>query len=954
LEIEGSNVERFSVGRSRALTPQDTELVCASAEPFKIFMARKRKASRRASLPKQKTPRYVYYFGDGHADGTGKMKPLLGGKGANLHEMTRIGLTVPAGFTITTEVCTYFYEHNRTYPPQLKEEVAAALAKVEKSVGKKLGDRERPLLVSVRSGARDSMPGMMDTILNLGMNDELVEIVAKKTNNARFAWDSYRRFLQMYGDVVMGVQKRQGEDHEPFESVIERLKDQRYGKHDFPDVKLTAGDLKELVSRFKALIRERTGKAAPQDPQAQLLGAIGAVFGSWMNERATVYRRKYGIPEQWGTAVNVQAMVFGNMGNSSATGVAFTRDPASGEKVFYGEYLINAQGEDVVAGVRTPHPIADLAKEMPAAHKSLIKILQNLEHHFKDMQDLEFTVEDNRLYILQTRNGKRTGHAAVRIAVDMVREKLITKKEAVRRVPADSLAHLLAPVFDRQSASKAKKIGSGLAAGPGAASGHVVFSAAEAVLRSERGEKVVLTRIETSPEDLRGMIAAEGILTSRGGLTSHAALVARQMGKVCVCGAPGIQIDYQKGTLTANGTTLKQGDYISIDGSSGEVFAGEVTTAPSEIVQVLVDRSLGPKKSVTFQEYAKLMKWTDEFRTLGVRTNADTPEQVTNAVAFGAEGIGLCRTEHMFFEGDRIDAMREMILADSKEDRAGALAKLLPYQREDFIGIFIALKGLPATIRFLDPPLHEFLPNDPAQQEELADKLGVAVEQISRRVHELHEFNPMLGHRGCRLGIVYPEISEMQARAIFEAAAKVQSKGIKVRPEIMIPLVGFPRELELQIEIVRCVAGQVAKEKKAKFHYLVGTMIEIPRAALVADEIAREAEFFSFGTNDLTQTTLGMSRDDSGSFLPAYAELDIIDANPFATIDQKGVGHLMKITRDLGRKTRPDIKLGICGEHGGEPSSVKFCHRLGLDYVSCSPFRIPIARLAAAQAALAE
>jgi pyruvate,orthophosphate dikinase len=915
-------------------------------------MARKRKASKRTSPPKRKTPRYVYYFGDGHADGMGNMKPLLGGKGANLHEMTRIGLTVPAGFTITTEVCTYFYDHNRTYPPQLKEEVAAALAKVEKSVGKKLGDRERPLLVSVRSGARDSMPGMMDTILNLGMNDELVDIVAKKTNNARFAWDSYRRFLQMYGDVVMGVQKRPGEDHEPFESVIEHLKDQRYGKHDFPDVKLTAGDLKELVSRFKALIRERTGKAVPQDPQAQLLGAIGAVFGSWMNERATVYRRKYGIPEQWGTAVNVQAMVFGNMGNSSATGVAFTRDPASGEKVFYGEYLINAQGEDVVAGVRTPHPIADLAKEMPAAHKSLIKILQNLEHHFKDMQDLEFTVEDNRLYILQTRNGKRTGLAAVRIAVDMVGEKLITKKEAVRRVPADSLAHLLAPIFDRQSASKAKKIGSGLAAGPGAASGHVVFSAEEAVARSEKGEKVVLARIETSPEDLRGMIAAEGILTARGGVSSHAALVARQMGKVCVCGASGIQIDYQKRTLSANGTTLKQGDYISIDGSAGEVFAGEVTTAPSEIVQVLVDRSLDPRKSETYREYAKLMSWADDFRTLGVRTNADTPEQATNAIAFGAEGIGLCRTEHMFFEGDRIDAMREMILANSKEERAVALAKLLPYQREDFIGIFIALKGLPATIRFLDPPLHEFLPNDPAQQEELADKLGVAIEQISRRVHELHEFNPMLGHRGCRLGIVYPEISEMQARAIFEAAAEVQGRGIKVDPEIMIPLVGFPRELKLQIDIVRRVADRVAKEKKTTFHYLVGTMIEIPRAALVADEIARDAEFFSFGTNDLTQTTLGMSRDDSGSFLPAYAELDIVDANPFESIDQKGVGRLMEITRDLGRKTRPDIKLGICGEHGGEPSSVKFCHRLGLDYVSCSPFRIPIARLAAAQAAI--
>ncbi len=880
------------------------------------------------------------------------MKPLLGGKGANLHEMTRIGLPVPPGFTITTEVCTYFYDHERSYPPQLEAEIAAALAKVEKSAGKKLGDKERPLLVSVRSGARDSMPGMMDTILNLGMNDEVVEVVAKKTNNPRFAWDSYRRFLQMYGDVVMGVQKAPDEDHEPFESAIEHLKDQRYSKHDFPDVKLTHADLKELVKRFKALIKARTGKSFPQDAKEQLWGAIGAVFGSWMNDRAIVYRRKYGLPHDWGTAVNVQTMVFGNMGDTSATGVAFTRDPASGERVFYGEYLINAQGEDVVAGVRTPHPIADLARQMPAAHKELMKVRAKLENHFKDMQDLEFTIEDKRLYILQTRNGKRTGHAAVRIAVEMVGEKLIEKKEAVRRVPADSLAHLLAPIFDRRSESQAKKIGSGLAAGPGAASGHVVFSAAEAVARSEKGEKVVLARIETSPEDLRGMIAAEGILTSRGGVSSHAALVARQMGKVCVCGATGIQIDYRKRTLSANGTTLKQGDYMSIDGTAGEVFAGEVATAPSEIVQVLVDRSLDGKKSATYQQYAKLMDWVDEFRKLNVRANADTPEQVANAVAFGAEGIGLCRTEHMFFEGDRIDAMREMILAGGKEDRAHALAKLLPYQRDDFIGIFTALKGLPATIRFLDPPLHEFLPNDPAQQEELANKLGVSVEQISRRVHELHEFNPMLGHRGCRLGIVYPEISEMQARAIFEAAAQVQGKDIKVRPEIMIPLVGFPRELKLQIEIVRRVAEKVAKEKKTKFRYLVGTMIEIPRAALVADEIARDAEFFSFGTNDLTQTTLGMSRDDSGSFLPAYAELDIVDANPFASIDQKGVGRLMEITRDLGRKTRPDIKLGICGEHGGEPTSVKFCHRLGLDYVSCSPFRIPIARLAAAQAAL--
>src|SRR5213082_2290819 len=911
-------------------------------------------ASSRARVKKTKKPHYVYYFGDGHADGSGSMKPLLGGKGANLHEMTRIGLPVPPGFTITTEVCSYFYGQNRTYPRELEAQVATALAKVENSVGKKFGDKDRPLLVSVRSGARDSMPGMMDTILNLGMNDQVGEIVAQKTNNARFAWDSYRRFLQMYGDVVMGVQKRPGEDHEPFEAVIEGLKDKRYGKHDFPDVRLSVANLKELVQRFKALINERTGKSFPQDPNEQLWGAIGAVFGSWMNDRASVYRRRYGIPHDWGTAVNVQTMVFGNMGETSATGVAFTRDPASGEKVFYGEYLINAQGEDVVAGVRTPHPIAHLAKEMPAAHKALMKVREILEQHFKDMQDLEFTVEETRLYILQTRNGKRTGHAAVRIAVDMVGEKLISKKDAVRRIPADSLAHLLAPIFDRQSANRAKKIGSGLAAGPGAASGHVVFSAEEAVARSSKGQKVVLARIETSPEDLRGMIAAEGILTSRGGVSSHAALVARQMGKVCVCGATGIRINYQKRTLSANGTTLSQGDYISIDGTAGEVFAGEVTTAPSEIVQVLVDRSLDAKKSLVYREYAKLMKWADEFRKLGIRTNADTPEQVANAVAFGAEGIGLCRTEHMFFEGDRIDAMREMILAGTKEERSRAVAKLLPYQRKDFVGIFTELKGLPATIRFLDPPLHEFLPNDHAQQNELANKLGVPAEQISRRVHELHEFNPMLGHRGCRLGITFPEISEMQARAIFEAAAEVQAGGIKVRPEIMIPLVGFPRELKLQIDIVRRVADEVARERGTKFRYLAGTMIEIPRAALLADQIARDAEFFSFGTNDLTQTTLGMSRDDSGSFLPHYAELDIVDTNPFASVDQKGVGKLMEMTRDLGRKTRPKIKLGICGEHGGEPNSVKFCHRLGLDYVSCSPFRIPIARLAAAQAAIAE
>ena len=759
----------------------------------------------------------------------------------------------------------------------------------------------------------------------------------------------------MYGDVVMGVQKRPGEDHEPFESVIEHLKDERYGNHQFADTKLSADDLQTLVGRFKKLIKERTGKQFPQDPRQQLWGAIGAVFGSWNNDRANVYRRKYGIPHEWGTAVNVQTMVFGNMGETSATGVAFTRDPASGEKVFYGEYLINAQGEDVVAGVRTPHPIAHLAKEMPAAHKDLMKVRALLESHFKDMQDLEFTVEDNRLYILQTRNGKRTGLAAVRIAVEMVGGEIDLERRRGETHPggfarAPARADLRSEIDPRREENR-ERPGRGTWRGVGTCRFQRGRSGAA---RGQRRQKVVLARIETSPEDLRGMIAAEGILTSRGGVSSHAALVARQMGKVCVCGASGIEIDYSKRTLKADGTTLKEGDYISIDGTSGEVFAGEVTTAPSEIVQVLVDRSLDGRKSATYRRYEKLMSWVDRLRKLAVRTNADTPEQAENAIAFGAQGIGLCRTEHMFFEGDRIDAMREMILAESKEDRAKALAKLLPYQRGDFAGIFRALKGLPATIRFLDPPLHEFLPHDHAQQVELAEKLGVKAEDIARRVRELHEFNPMLGHRGCRLGIVYPEISEMQARAVFEAAADVQRKGIKVRPEIMIPLVGFPRELKLQIEIVHRIAAEVAKAKKTKFNYLVGTMIEIPRAALVADEIARDAEFFSFGTNDLTQTTLGMSRDDSGSFLPAYAELDIVPTNPFASIDQKGVGRLMEITCELGRKTRPDIKLGICGEHGGEPESVKFCHRLGLHYVSCSPFRVPIARLAAAQAALAE
>jgi pyruvate, orthophosphate dikinase len=896
-----------------------------------------------------KKTRYVYYFGDGKADGEGKMKPLLGGKGANLAEMTRIGLPVPPGFTITTEVCTYYYENKKSYPAELNEQVSTALAKVEKSVGKRLGDRNSPLLLSVRSGARDSMPGMMDTILNLGMNDEVVEIVAEKSGNPRFAWDSYRRFLQMYGDVVMGVQKREGEDHEPFETVIEEVKHAAGAEK---DTDLSVDDLKVMVEKFKRLIKERTGKAFPQDPHEQLWGSIGAVFGSWNNDRAIVYRRKYNIPHEWGTAVNVQTMVFGNRGDTSATGVAFTRDPATGEKVFYGEYLINAQGEDVVAGVRTPHAVALLAKEMPAAHKELLLVRDRLEKHFRDMQDLEFTVEENRLFMLQTRNGKRTGFAAVRIAVDMVNEKLITREEAIGRIPADSLSHLLAPIFDRQSVKSAKKIATGLAAGPGAASGHIVFNAKDAVDMAHKGQPVILVRIETSPEDLRGMIAAEAILTARGGVSSHAALVARQMGKVCVCGASALKIDYAQKTVTAGDVTLNEGDFISVDGSAGEVYAGEVKTAHSEVVQVLLEKKLDPKKSQTFQQFASLMSWADKAKKLEVRANADTPDQVATAMAFGAKGIGLTRTEHMFFEGDRIDAMREMILAESLADRKAALAKLLPYQRQDFVGIFKELKGLPATIRTLDPPLHEFLPQTESQQADLAGKMGVPLEKIRHRVEKLHEFNPMLGHRGCRLGISFPEVTEMQARAIFEAAAEVQKKGIKTKPEIMIPLVGFPKELKLQIEIVNRVASEVAKENKVRFNYLVGTMIEIPRGALVADKIAEDAQFFSFGTNDLTQTTLGMSRDDSGSFLPHYQELEIVKSNPFATIDQTGVGKLMEVARDFGRKTKPDIKLGICGEHGGDPESVKFCHRIGLTYVSCSPFRVPVARLAAAQAAL--
>ncbi len=883
------------------------------------------------------------------------MKALLGGKGANLAEMTRIGLPVPPGFTVTTDVCTYFYGHNRTYPSAMQAQIREGVERMEKIMGTKFGDtKAMPLLLAVRSGARDSMPGMMDTILNLGLNDETVVAVARATKNDRFAWDCYRRFIQMYGDVVMGVQKTPNEDHEPFETVIHELKHERYHK-DIEDTNLNIDDLKEMVIRFKKLVKERTGKQFPSDPWQQLEGSIGAVFGSWMNDRAIVYRRKYNIPQEWGTAVNVQAMVFGNTGTNSGSGVAFTRDPATGRKVFYGEFLINAQGEDVVAGVRTPEPVADLKKHLPKALVELERIRKVLESHFKDVQDFEFTIQDGKVFMLQTRNGKRTGVAAVKFACDMVREKLIDWKTAVNRVPADQLDQVLAPIFDREAVQKAKAIATGLPAGPGAATGRVYFNADRAAQAAAKGEKVLLVRVETSPEDLRGMIAAEGILTARGGVSSHAALVARQMGKVCVCGAAALNIDYKARTMEVGGTVYKEGeDHLSIDGTSGTVYAGQLPTAPSEIVQGLIHGDKVAQKGETYRNFNQLMEWCAKATRMSVRTNADTPEQVENAISFGASGIGLCRTEHMFFEGDRIDAMREMILARKEDDRQKALKKLLPYQKSDFAGIFKALAGRPATIRLLDPPLHEFLPQDHAAQSALADKIGVSADEISRRVHELHEQNPMLGHRGCRLGISYPEITEMQARAIFEAAAEVQKKGVKVLPEVMIPLVGFRKELELQVEIVRRVADEVMKKTKTKINYLVGTMIEVPRGALTADEIAETAEFFSFGTNDLTQTALGMSRDDSGSFLPHYAELEIVKGNPFAAIDQEGVGQLMKIAVEKGQRTRPKIKLGICGEHGGEPSSVKFCHRLGLDYVSCSPFRVPIARLAAAQAALAE
>lgn len=913
-----------------------------------------RKTAKKAARKTARSKKNVYFFGGGKADGNGSQKNLLGGKGANLAEMGLIGIPVPAGFTITTEVCTYYYDHGKKYPRTLDSEIAANIAKVEKAMGKKFGDLENPLLLSVRSGARESMPGMMDTILNLGINDEVVEALAKKTGNAKFAWDSYRRFLQMYGSVVMGVEAEAGEHHDPYEVILDKAKE-KAGVAD--DSGLSAEELQWVVAEFKKLIKKRSGKNFPEKPMDQLKGAVNAVFNSWNNDRAIVYRQKYNIPAEWGTAVNVQAMVFGNTGKASGTGVAFTRDPATGKNVFYGEYLIDAQGEDVVAGVRTPKPIAKMAKDLPNSYKELLQIRKVLEKHFRDVQDVEFTIEEGKLWMLQTRNGKRTGFAAVNIALDMVKERLIKKEEAILRIPAEDLSHLLAPIFDAAGEKKATKVGVGLPAGPGAASGQIYFSAESAVNAAAKGQKVILTRQETSPEDLRGMIAAEGILTTRGGASSHAALVARQMGKVCVCGAHNMDIDYEKKTLSGNGVTLHEGDYLSLNGFVGSVYAGEIATSPSSVIQGLIEGKAAARRTETYKKFTQLMTWSDKLRKLGVRTNSDTPEQVENAISFGAEGVGLTRTEHMFFEGDRIDAVREMILATDEGGRKKALKKLLPYQKKDFVGIFKALKGRPATIRLLDPPLHEFLPHTKEQQMDLARKIDVKVEFIMQRVNELHEFNPMLGHRGCRLGIVYPEITKMQATAILEAAVEVQKKKIKVVPEIMVPLVSYAKELELQKAVIDEAAAEVREKhglRKNQLKYSVGTMIEIPRAALTADEVAEHAEFFSFGTNDLTQTCLGLSRDDSSSFLPAYQDAEVVNNNPFASLDQTGVGQLVEMGVERGRQTKPKLKVGICGEHGGDPDSVKFCHRSGLNYVSCSPFRIPIAKLAAAQAALEE
>ena len=833
--------------------------------------------AKKASKPKKTvaSKKYVFAFGR-KTDGDASMRELLGGKGANLAEMASIGLPVPPGFTISTRVCGYYYDHEKKYPVALQKSVRAAIKQIEDQLRKKFGSRSNPLLVSVRSGARDSMPGMMDTILNLGLNDETVEGLSEVSANSRFAWDCYRRFIQMYGDVVMGVHARTEEEEDPFHEILDKLKRKLKVK---ADNELSTPDLKELVNQYKILIRKRTRQDFPQDVMVQLWGAINAVFGSWKNDRAILYRQEYGIPAEWGTAVNVQAMVFGNSGDNSGTGVAFTRDPANGEKAFYGEYLINAQGEDVVAGVRTPKSISVLASEMPKSFRDLEKVRNKLEKHFRDMQDFEFTIEDGRLFILQTRNGKRTGLAAVRIAVEMQKERLMNQETALLKIPAESIDSLLVPVFDPKALKAAPAIGQGLPAGPGAATGRIAFTAATAELETRKGNKVVLCRTETSPDDLKGMLHSQGILTSRGGVSSHAALVARQLGKVCVCGAGDIKINYERRTLTAGKTVLQEGDYISIDGSTGIIYKGLIESADSEVKRVL-DGGLKPSKSYTYQLFQTVMKWADKHRSMKIRTNADTPAMARQAVAFGAEGVGLCRTEHMFFDGDRIDFMRQMILAVDEVQRRSALKKLLPFQKKDFVGLFRAMKGRPVTIRLLDPPLHEFLPHDDVVRRQLAEKLDVPLDFVIDRIKALHEENPMLGCRGCRLGILYPEITEMQTRAIFEAAAQVMkgSKRIKVTPEIMIPLVGFREELADQLRTVHRIAKEVMKKRKIRIKYLVGTMVEVPRAAITADEIAKEADFFSFGTNDLTQTTLGLSRDDMGLFYDEYQRKEIYNA----------------------------------------------------------------------------
>ncbi len=897
--------------------------------------------------------RDIFFFGNGKAEGNAKMRNLLGGKGAGLHEMTRIGIPVPPGFTISTEVCSYYYSHSRRYPRNLEAQFAAALTRTEKTLGRRFGDSENPLLVSVRSGARESMPGMMDTVLNLGLNDRTLQGLIRRTNNPRFAFDSYRRFIQMYADVVLRIKSKDKTDTDPLEAILERKKRARRVRF---DNELNAMDLEALVTEYKAEIKTRLGKEFPEDPLDQLWGAIGAVFGSWNNDRAIAYRELYQIPHDWGTAVNVPAMVFGNLGDNCATGVAFTRDPATGDKRFYGEFLVNAQGEDVVAGIRTPRPIAELDQVMPDAANELRRVCKLLERHYREMQDIEFTIEDGKLWMLQTRAAKRTGFAAVRIAVDMVEERIINKQEALLRIEPDQLNQLLRPVFDQAGKEKAQKsgqlLGKGLPAGPGAATGRIVFHAEDAVEWKKRGERIVLCRIETSPDDIRGMDAAQGILTARGGMTSHAALVARQMGKICVAGCEVLHVDYAAHKLRVDQVELNEGDWISIDGSTGEVFRGEIQTLPSEVLQVLLTHTLDLKASRIFQQFAKLMKWADEVRTLGVRTNADQPDQAAIAKAFGAEGIGLCRTEHMFFQGERIRAVREMILADNETGRRRALAKLLPMQKEDFKGILEIMGSLPVTIRTLDPPLHEFLPKHDNEIIELAQVMDVAVDVLRDKVNVLQEFNPMLGHRGCRLGISFPEITEMQAQAIFEAACELRREGKNPFPEVMIPLVGSRPELHEQKAIVERIARATQKRYGVKVRYLIGTMIELPRACMVADEIAEEAEFFSFGTNDLTQTCLGLSRDDAGKFLPSYVLHGILPADPFVSIDRDGVGALMRVAIAKGRKTRKKLEIGICGEHGGDPKSVAYCHDIGLDYVSCSPYRVAIARLAAAQAAL--